>query len=95
MYANAARYETAEQFFVRREAAVKLVQSCWRRYKAGLFCARLRAVQQQQKETQQQKDDDLEVLKQKERQNQLRRRVQPRTRADFDLLLQEVATWVR
>ncbi|KAH0575682.1 hypothetical protein SS50377_23322 [Spironucleus salmonicida] len=95
LYANPARYETADQFFVRRESAVKLIQSCWRKYKAQKYCQILIQERDEKIAVQQQEELTIAAQKEKERQYQLKRRVQPRTKADFDLLYQEVATWVR
>lgn len=89
------RYETSDKYLRRRDAAVILIQACWRRYKAMRRADTIRVeratVQQQQQEI----ENQTAIVREKERQFQLNRRICPRTSEDFQLLYDEVAVWVR
>lgn len=89
------RYETSDKYLRRRDAAVILIQACWRRYKAMRRADTIRIEQKTVQQQQQEIENQTAIVREKERQFQLNRRICPRTSEDFQLLYDEVAVWVR
>lgn len=89
------RYETSDRYLRRRDAAVILIQACWRRYKAMRRADAIRVERATTQQQQQEFENQTAITREKERQFQLNRRICPRTPEDFQLLYDEVAVWVR
>lgn len=95
MIGRSDRYETSEKYLRRRDAAIILIQACWRRYKAMCRADSIRVERATVQQQQQELENQTAITREKERQFQLNRRICPRTSEDFQLLYDEVAVWVR
>lgn len=92
---RADRYEPSEHYVRRRDAAVVLVQSCWRRHKAILRTKAMLGANRERDGAAREEQAELDTRKSLERKYQLQRRICPRTAADFQVLYDEVSVWLR
>ncbi|CAL5988250.1 Conserved_hypothetical protein [Hexamita inflata] len=95
MTGRASRYVQSEVFLERKLRAVILIQSMIRKYNAIELVDEVRAKKQQHEFDADQLKSKREQEIELEKQLQLQRRVQPKTKADFNLLQLEIETWVR
>ena len=86
-------YETAEEFHVKRLRGAMVVQRWARRWLAQRYVNRLRAEKRAREEWERQIELDKQKQKEDRKRREYERRMNPKTRADFDLLYHHLEHW--